>query len=713
VESLEYRQLLATLAPVANQTVGTGVGLQVVLDGGNGNAQTYSVSSSNPNIKVTMAEGNFLAMTVSHTSSGAGDPSFTGTIVFKLFEDLTPQTVERIEQLVASGFYTSPTQPTSGSSLPNKNFHRVVPNFVVQGGSLTGTGAGSFTAPGFPFADEFNQQLVFNGKYQIAMANSGDDTNDTQFFVTLTDTRSLDFNHTIFGQVVAGQDVVNQMAAVAVSGETPVNPILITGTTISAANPDGVIHLNATNADIGQSGTITVTAFDPSDNSQVTRTFQVNVTANVNSAGQPVLETPFLQPVANQVVATNQPAIFQLVGVSAIPNDTLTYTVQGSVTGSGTSKTFAPIPTTQGTATVTTAGVVTFTPANNFTGVVSMVVGVRNNNLKSGVSVVTNPDNFDLQTMTVTVRNGAVVNLAPIAVPQSYNVPANVTTPVQLQGLTANPSQTTQTLTYTIVTQPTNGTISNFNSATGLFNYTPNANFQGTDTLQFYVTDNGDPGPSMNSAVATVKLIVGGSQGLNVRVLDRVLLISAPPIRKGTNEIYVERVNDTIRVSINGIFAAAQPAVSAVDRIVVYGSKANDGIAIDPDLPQTATINGGRGGLNTLRAGSVASRLHGWFGLNYMVGGDEKDQLIGRQRHVRVGVSSGGDLVFLGQGALSKKRGFPAYPTSSWAVRPGAPPTGRFYRQVGDKLVPISTPKLTLTRKDAHRVGTSTTPRNP
>ena len=69
--------------------------------------------------------------------------------------------------------------------------------------------------PGFPFADEFNQQLAFTGTGQLAMANAGDDTNQSQFFVTTGSPRSLDFQHTIFGQLVSGQDIIAQMTRVA------------------------------------------------------------------------------------------------------------------------------------------------------------------------------------------------------------------------------------------------------------------------------------------------------------------------------------------------------------------------------------------------------------------------------------------------------------------------------------------------------------------
>jgi cyclophilin family peptidyl-prolyl cis-trans isomerase len=697
VEQLEPRWVLATLGPIAPVSVGAGVGFQLPLDGGNGGPQTYTVTSSNPRIPVSVAQGNFWTLTVQHASSGAGDPAFTGSMTFQLFADLTPETVAKIEQLIQTGFYTSPTQPTSGTPLPHKNFHRIVPGFVAQGGSRTGDGAGSVNVPGYPFPDEFNAQLVFNGKYQLAMAKSNDDTNDSQFFITYGQPRFLDFQHTIFGQLVSGQEIADLMEQVArtPNTETPVNPILITGSSLAATNPDGVLHIDATAATPGETATVTVTAFDPSDSSQVTRTFTVTVTENVDANGRPIVQNPFLQPnPTNLVVATNQPAIFQLQAVS-VGNRPLAYTVQGGISPGGT---FVPVQ--NATATVDANGVVTVTPNTNFTGVINLVVGVKNASTTGNT-----PADFDTEAITLTVRDGAVVNLPPIAVPGSTTVPANEPSTIQLTGLTANPQQTTQTLTYQIVAGPSQGTITSFNPQSGTLVYTPRPDFQGTDTIQFRVSDQGDPGPSLTSQTATFTITVGGRDTGAVRVIDRVLVVTPPP-RRGhgrVNEIVVEPVGDTVRVTINGVFDQTTPRIADLDRIVVYGSKASDRIRISPELDLPATLNGGRGGRNLLRAGSGKTRLHGWYGENILRGGPNNDRLFGRAGHVRVVPSKGDDVAFAGQTALLKRPGRTDSVTSTYPPRP-TPPTGRFFRFANRRPYAIPTPGPVFFRTNVARV---------
>lgn len=481
VESLEGRALLATLAPVGPQTVPAGLGLQVPLDGGAGNPQNYSVTSDNPEISATIAQGNFLTIEVSHESSGANDPSFVGEMTFQLFEDLTPMTVSKIEQLVEQGFYIQPTTP---ATFPHKNFHRIAGSFpgmndyIVQGGSVNGSGSGEVNQPGFPFDDEFVQQLAFTGQGQLAMAKAGDDTNSSQFFITTGSPRFLDFEHTIFGQLVSGQETLELMTKVARNETVPINPILFTKTTLSATNPDGVIHINATGAEPGATANINVTATDPSDGTTITRTF--TVTANQNT----VVQRPFLKPVQNQVVGLvnattpvqGQTAVFQLEAVDPnVPPRGFTYVVQGGTSGN----TFTNVQ--NATASVNANGVVTVTPTAGFTGVIDLVVGV------GGPTANTSMVNeFDIQRITLTVTNGQPINLQPIANDATVPVVTGQTNSVQLTGLTANP-QSQQTLTYEILTSPTNGTITNFDPATGTFQYTPSAGFVGNDELTFRV----------------------------------------------------------------------------------------------------------------------------------------------------------------------------------------------------------------------------------
>jgi cyclophilin family peptidyl-prolyl cis-trans isomerase len=123
-----------------------------------------------------------------HTSEGA--------IEVELYPDAAPKTVENFEKLARDGFYEGVI------------FHRVIPDFMIQGGDPTGTGMGG---PGYEFEDEFNDHRVARGA--LAMANAGPNTNGSQFFiVTAEATPWLDGKHTVFGQVTSGMDVVDRIS---------------------------------------------------------------------------------------------------------------------------------------------------------------------------------------------------------------------------------------------------------------------------------------------------------------------------------------------------------------------------------------------------------------------------------------------------------------------------------------------------------------------
>lgn len=707
LEPLEGRQLLAaTIGPLGPLTIPATVGFQLPLDGGAGGAQTYTVSSSNPDVKATVARGKFLTIGVTHSSSGATDPAFAGSLTFQLFDDLTPLTTSKIEQLVNQGFYTSATDPSASKAatpppqFPSKDFFRIVPDFVIQGGSRSGDNTGSSGVPGFPFDDEFNQQLVFDGKGQLAMANAGNDTNDSQFFVTLGSPRNLDFNKTIFGQLVAGQDTLDKIAAVArkpadsanSEGSTPVNPILFTSTTLSDANPNGVIHLDATRATPGEVSNLTITATETATGMTSTVTVPVTVTANVDARGNPINEQPFLKPIVNPTVGLNQTAVFKLDAVDAQgAADALTYIVGGAPPASpGPS---LPLPPVQNaTATVDANGVVRVTPNPGFTGVINLLAGVRNQVDHTGTGSLENIANYDTRRISVNVTDGQAVNLPPIAIPGSINVLMNNHAAVQLQGDTANPGSPTQTLVYDIVSPPSHGTISSFDPAHGTLIYTPDAGFQGTDSLNFRVSDPGAPAPSLDSSIATETFnVTTGATGA-VRLIDRVLVVTPlPRTDGGTNLITVSQVDGKIQVQVNGVIDQIQPAPGDLDRIVVYGSKASDHITISPEVTVPATLNGGLGGENVIIAGGGSSRLHGWNGRNVLQGGPEFDVLIGRAGHVRFRQSAGNDVYFAG---IPRRRGnlrgidWPGIPLRASArASKGQPPSGTFYRFANDRLV--------------------------
>ena len=119
-----------------------------------------------------------------------------GAIELELYDEEAPKTVENFVSLARDGFYDGVT------------FHRVIPDFMIQGGDPTGTGSGG---PGYQFEDEFNDHPVARGA--LAMANAGPNTNGSQFFVVTAEACPwLDGKHTVFGQVTSGMDVVDRIS---------------------------------------------------------------------------------------------------------------------------------------------------------------------------------------------------------------------------------------------------------------------------------------------------------------------------------------------------------------------------------------------------------------------------------------------------------------------------------------------------------------------
>jgi peptidyl-prolyl cis-trans isomerase B (cyclophilin B) len=135
-----------------------------------------------------------------------------GPIVIELFEGEAPKTVENFLKLSRDGYYDGLT------------FHRIIPEFMIQGGCPQGTGTGG---PGYEFEDEFNEHKVERGA--LAMANRGPNTNGSQFFIVTTEAAPwLDGKHTVFGKVGAGMEAVQAIEGVETgAGDQPVEPVVI------------------------------------------------------------------------------------------------------------------------------------------------------------------------------------------------------------------------------------------------------------------------------------------------------------------------------------------------------------------------------------------------------------------------------------------------------------------------------------------------------
>jgi peptidyl-prolyl cis-trans isomerase A (cyclophilin A) len=156
-----------------------------------------------------------------------------GSVAIRLFPEQAPQTVENFVGLAEGTKEWTNPQTGAKTRTPLYNgtiFHRVISGFMIQGGDPLGTGTGS---PGYRFGDEFHPGLRFDRPYLLAMANAGPGTNGSQFFITLGPTPHLNDKHTIFGEVIQGQEVVDQIGAVETGQrDRPVKEIVIDSVTI-------------------------------------------------------------------------------------------------------------------------------------------------------------------------------------------------------------------------------------------------------------------------------------------------------------------------------------------------------------------------------------------------------------------------------------------------------------------------------------------------
>ena len=136
-----------------------------------------------------------------------------GVIKIELFEDRAPKTTTNFITLALDGFYD------------DLIFHRVIKDFMIQGGCPEGTGRGN---PGYSIDDEFHAELVHDGEGVLSMANAGPNTGGSQFFITLVETAWLDGKHAVFGKVSEGIEVVREIGQVATgAGDRPVDDVVI------------------------------------------------------------------------------------------------------------------------------------------------------------------------------------------------------------------------------------------------------------------------------------------------------------------------------------------------------------------------------------------------------------------------------------------------------------------------------------------------------
>jgi cyclophilin family peptidyl-prolyl cis-trans isomerase len=575
LEVLEDRHLLtsATLQPIANVTVPSQQGTTIPLLAASGatDPQTYTVTSSNPNIVASIATGPFWTLGVSYTDPTNSANSFTGSLTYQLFQGLTPNTVSEISNLTNDGYFAN----------TGMFFNRIVSGFVVQGGSPTLTG--DEPNPPVTFANEQLQQLAFTGTDQLGMANANTATNpatnSSQFFTTLAPNDStLGYNFTLFGQLLTGVNTLNQMAALPVmtntfSGEDsqPINPLTISSASLSSTNPNGTLIIDTTQAIQDATSTIVVTATDTANGTKTSQTFGVAV----GPYGGPTDPTINFKPFANS-------------------------TVQGVTT--------------------------------------------------------------------------------------------NTATPIQLDGASGYPdSSMPSTLTYSILSQPAHGTITDFNPSTGTLTYTPDPGFGGLDSISYDVTATGPVTTAPTTTVSSPGTVTLGVDVADTGAVSQVgpaLVISPVPNDNihVTNKIQVSQIpqstsasGEAIVVTLNGVVDDTVTSTSNINSIIVFGGRrVSNRITIEPSVTVPTTLDGGQSVRSRIVGGSGETREHGWFGHSTLVGGPGPNKLIGQAGKVRFKPSKTSTLVFAGQ------------PKARTPLLNATPPAGTVFKFVHGKVKAIS-----------------------
>ncbi len=380
-EPLENRSLLAAdFLAIPDQTVLQGAPLWLGVDGTSSvnSPITYTVTSSNPNVvAVTVPTGNRTLVL---------DVANFGTMKVQLFDNLAPRATTAIANLANAGFYNGLT------------FHRIINDFMIQGGAADGAGGPNPNVPDFD--DQYNPDLQFTSPGLIAMAKGLDDSNDTQFFITDTVSppfsnfpRHLDFNHTIFGKLTEGDSVREAISNAAVSGSTPTTPVIITSATVLNNDTENTAFMLKALASSG-SAAITITATD-GQGAAVTRTFNVTVAPDTSN-GNPYL--------------SDLPTVKATVGASTVPIQLQGVDVEGDAIYYNATK----IGSVNYTVAVNNAtGLVTVTPPVGFVG--SFDVQVSAKALAQQNTVDTNQAITDVQKVTVHILPTAPTGLDLLA----------------------------------------------------------------------------------------------------------------------------------------------------------------------------------------------------------------------------------------------------------------------------------------------------------
>ncbi|MEX2357888.1 MAG: peptidylprolyl isomerase [Pirellulaceae bacterium] len=434
-----------------------GEAIYVPLDGytPTGEPLTYTVTTSSGHAETTVLQQN---RSLRITMAGYG------VMEFQLFEDLAPRVTNRIIQLAESGFYDGLT------------FHRILEDFMIQGGDPNGNGTGGSSLG--QFADQYHPDLRHNTPGMLSMAKSFDDTNNSQFFITQTPQRPLDFQHSVFGVMTKGHKVLDAIAEIAVvddpaNGIKPEDGVPFTAVTMSKVevfqDTDNAVLKLKSLPGITADDTVTVTVSDP-DGNTTQRTF------NVSFEPAPQNSNPFLNYVPDIVLPVGGTAQFQL-STTNVHNATLHYFDHARLNqGSVPASTGIAAPPAGFTYSVNpTTGLLQVETDSELTGSFYIVVGVAGTATPSTGQV-------DYQFIRMTIGESPVLNDFIRGMDEDATTTFNPTTNDTAPGSSISANS------VRLTSLPEVGT-AQVNSATGQITYKPPQDYFGTVTFDYVATN--------------------------------------------------------------------------------------------------------------------------------------------------------------------------------------------------------------------------------
>ena len=341
-----------TLASIPTVSVMAGSPLWVSLNGADmdGDALTFTASSDNPSLISTEIPAGNRSLRIEASDGN----TISGAMTFELLEGRVPRVTDQLTTLVEDGFYDGII------------FHRVINDFVIQGGDPTGTGSGGSRLGDFD--DQFDVDLQHNRTGLLSMAKSEDDTNDSQFFITEGPTRHLDSNHSIFGVLTEGESVRQAISNVATgAGDRPDVDVVMQNVELFNDTENAILLLKAPVDAAADSTFVTVNVAD-GNGGTTSRTFQVDVVPDTENS------PPFLDDIPVLQTTAGTPLTYQLTAQD-VESDSVAFLDQDAMDAAGlTVPERAPAGLTYAVDPV--SGVLTVTPENGLTGTRRISVAV-------------------------------------------------------------------------------------------------------------------------------------------------------------------------------------------------------------------------------------------------------------------------------------------------------------------------------------------------